>query len=740
LTLTSDDLHRLFKEQFTALLEGPWSDWRQSYIDHVRAVATADQAAWLSPQFQQSLWDDSSVSSVGPGQSVTLVKAYADLDLARLLWEAKTSITGLPTGERGAALQSLYDRVMSLVYPKYTPRRPKARLVRLLAAIFPEDLTCLMDASRTFGVLRLLGAPRLSGDFVAQNPSIREQVREVLGQTGTIESNVEQSMFTWFLWQELLDAQDAGAVHLQPVHREATAVPPFSLLPASAQRRSLTCVKGNVELLMAMIREAEQGIGRDDLVSVILTEATQLNASSAGNIISQAMGGLGLLQLNGATYRPTERGLEMLVAQHPEHVLRGPLVGRVFGMGQLLKIVQREPGKLRPVDLSNKLKDLVPTWTSTQPGSYIFAWAKVVGFVRVDGSAGGGRLTLTEDGEDYAAALPEDFESTWTIEPEADELIGVGGIGPDDVVGAAGSGSTSLHHYGVDLIIEDGCFLPREEVTRAVELLRRKKNLILQGPPGTGKTWLAKRLGYALMGSVDHERLTAVQFQPSLSYEDFVRGWRPDGTGGLRLADGVFLDAVYAALGDPDRPYVLVIEEINRGNPAQILGEMLTLIEDSKRSKGEALRLAYPRTVDERIFVPQNLYIIGTMNLADRSLALVDLALRRRFAFLSLGPLLNDAWREWTSKRGCPASLIAKIELRFSALNNAIASDQTLGPQYRVGHSFVTPSTSQQWPEDEWVGWYTGVVQTEIAPLLDEYWYDRPNEAAIQISNLLEGF
>lgn len=489
---------------------------------------------------------------------------------------------------------------------------------------------------------------------------------------------------------------------------------------------------------MAMVREAEQGISREDLVGVILSEATQLNASSAGNMISQAMGGLGLIRLDGSTYRPTERGQEMLTAANPVQILRGPLVGRVFGMGHLLRMVQREPGKLRPIDASTRLKDLVPTWTSTQPGSHIFAWARIAGLVQLDDGPSGGGLVLTEDGEDYAAALPDNFETRWRIEKsEEPGLVGVSG-GPEGTLVTSAPPAEPLA-YGIDDIVSEGCFLARAAIAAAVELLRRKKNLVLQGPPGTGKTWLAKRLGYALLGSRDPDRLTAVQFQPSLSYEDFVRGWRPDGTGGLQLADGIFLDAVSAAREDPKRPYVLVIEEINRGNPAQILGEMLTLIEDGKRRPEEALRLTYPRTVDERVYVPDNLHLIGTMNLADRSLALVDLALRRRFAFISLSPLLNEPWRRWSLDRGCPPTLLDAIAERLNSLNGAIAEDRSLGEQFRVGHSFVTPLASPGASAEHWRNWYTETVETEIAPLLREYWYDRPEEAEAQIKQLHVG-
>lgn len=603
----------------------------------------------------------------------------------------------------------------------------------MLAAVFPEDMTCLMDAKRVWAVLRALGALRLPGGFVAQHPSIRAAVSEAVGPARSLEGAIDQSIFSWFLWETRIDTPDEGAVTLEAPQRKASAVPPFSLLPAPAQRRSLAFVRDNVALLQAVVREAEQGIGREDLVSVILAEAAQLNASSAGNIISQAMGGLGLLRLEDGAYRPTDRGHELLTADEPAEALRWPLVGRVFGMGHLLGMVRREPGRLGAGEAARRLQDLVPTWTTTQPGSHIVAWARLAGLVQADPRTG--RLTLTDEGEDYAAALPEGFEERWRIDPAADAETEAAtaadeiNVLPPPPRGGAGP-------YGIKDIIDEGCFLPEEAVGGALDLLRRRKNLVLQGPPGTGKTWLAKRLGYALIGERDPDRLVAVQFQPTLSYEDFVRGWRPDGRGGLRLADGVFLDAVAAALAEPKRPFVLVIEEINRGNPAQILGELLTLIEDSKRDPAEALRLAYPRGIDERVHVPANLHIIGTMNLADRSLALVDLALRRRFAFLDLGPELGEPWRRWCRRMGAPEPTLDLIAARVGELNDAIAGHRSLGRQYRVGHSFVTPAASPGHTAEAWARWFDEVVEREIGPLLREYWYDDGPAAEERLARL----
>ncbi|MGR3565010.1 MAG: AAA family ATPase [Heliomarina sp.] len=296
--------------------------------------------------------------------------------------------------------------------------------------------------------------------------------------------------------------------------------------------------------------------------------------------------------------------------------------------------------------------------------------------------------------------------------------------------------------YGVEDILSDGCFLDQASLSAALSRLSGKKNLILQGPPGTGKTWLAKRLGYALIGTKDRavirKRMRSIQFHPSLSYEDFVRGWRPDGNGALSLIDGVFLEAVEAARAEPDRPYVVIIEEINRGNPAQIFGEMLTLLEKDKRGEEEAIELAYRNEAGERVFIPRNLFVIGTMNIADRSLALVDLALRRRFAFVTLETALNDSWRQWCmDQAGIDEAVLKQIQHLMAELNDEIASDRSLGSQFKIGHSYVTPAPCETVSDGK--EWFRAIVETEIAPLLEEYWFDNLDKVASSKARLLQG-
>lgn len=295
--------------------------------------------------------------------------------------------------------------------------------------------------------------------------------------------------------------------------------------------------------------------------------------------------------------------------------------------------------------------------------------------------------------------------------------------------------------YTISDIVNDGCFLNKPDIENLLDRLNAKKNLILQGPPGTGKTWLARRLAFALIGSKNDANVRAVQFHPNLSYEDFVRGWRPSGDGKLTLSNGVFMEAINAAIKNPQSKFIVVIEEINRGNPAQIFGELLTLLEESKRHPSEALELCYPDAdgIRRPVYIPENLYVIGTMNIADRSLALVDLALRRRFAFINLEPKFGPTWQNWVvDKCNLEKNLALDIEQRLIALNDQIAKDPRLGKQFQIGHSYVTPSKPLATGGTR--KWFDLVIQTEIGPLLEEYWFDAPEEAKKAIDRLMQGW
>ena len=278
--------------------------------------------------------------------------------------------------------------------------------------------------------------------------------------------------------------------------------------------------------------------------------------------------------------------------------------------------------------------------------------------------------------------------------------------------------------YTFENIMSENCFIDKKEISNMIETIKQKHNLILQGPPGTGKTWLAKKLAFAVIGQKNESNIKVVQFHQNLSYEDFIRGWRPAGDGKLYLADGVFMQLITLSIKEPSSKFVLVIEEINRGNPSMILGEMLTLLESDKRNKDSAIELCYhdQNRGNTPVYIPDNLYIIGTMNIADRSLALLDLALRRRFAFITLQPQLGELWEKWLESLNFDKKLIAEIKNQISNINKIITENLLLGKYFSIGHSYVTPPASLHHSDAE--SWYKRVLETEIKPLLDEYCFN----------------
>jgi hypothetical protein len=226
-----------------------------------------------------------------------------------------------------------------------------------------------------------------------------------------------------------------------------------------------------------------------------------------------------------------------------------------------------------------------------------------------------------------------------------------------------------------------------------------------------------------------------VQFHQSYGYEDFVQGYRPTNEGGFELRDGVFHRFCERARADPGRPYVFIIDEINRGNLSKVFGELMLLIEHDKRSHEWAARLAYADQDAPAFYVPENLWLLGMMNTADRSLSLVDYALRRRFAFVPLRPgFTNPAFAEFLFGRGVSPLAIRAIIGGMSELNAAISDDTVnLGPGFQIGHSFFTPAEGER----PGAGWFAQVVDTEIRPLLEEYWFDNPAKAAEWCDRLL---
>lgn len=264
----------------------------------------------------------------------------------------------------------------------------------------------------------------------------------------------------------------------------------------------------------------------------------------------------------------------------------------------------------------------------------------------------------------------------------------------------------------------DEVFMSEDDYNTLVDLVREKQNIILQGAPGVGKTFAARRLAYSMMGVQDSERVMMVQFHQSYSYEDFIMGYRPTENGGFILKNGPFYNfCKKAESDDSDNEYFFIIDEINRGNLSKIFGELFMLVEKDKRSKVK-LQLLYS---DEKFSVPKNIYIIGMMNTADRSLAMLDYALRRRFAFFDMKPGFDtEKFIEYRMNLNNPKfdKLISAVEM----LNNAIENDDSLGEGFKIGHSYFCNIKNLDNNR------LSNIVEYELIPMLKEYWFDEPTK------------
>lgn len=302
----------------------------------------------------------------------------------------------------------------------------------------------------------------------------------------------------------------------------------------------------------------------------------------------------------------------------------------------------------------------------------------------------------------------------WKLRPELAEALKIvnGEEVPDE--------DTDTTEYTKKDFLEE-VFISEAKYDELYAVLMRKQNIILQGAPGVGKTFAAKRLAYSIMGAKNDDHIQFVQFHQNYSYEDFVEGYRPAASGFVRT-DGIFKRFCIDAADAPDEKFFFIIDEINRGNLSKIFGELLMLIE--KDYRGQAATLPYS---GRSFTVPKNLYIIGMMNTADRSLAMIDYALRRRFSFVDMEPGFDtDGFKEYMNSKG--SSTMKALVEEVKQLNVDIK--EKLGKGFCIGHSYFV------FDEPCSDALLKNIVNYDILPMLAEYWFDDEEQYEMWASRL----
>lgn len=632
------DLKSLFDDHFL-----PQQDlaWHADFEASCEKARSATETEFRSEDFQRWLWEDRGVSGIGPGSSVTVPGAYTDNKVIDALWRVRELASTEPR-HLAQQLDSEFKTIIELVTPTHSARRPSARLVRAFVALRPADLFCLMDWHRTVKVRQYVGSPSLGLGLIGQNVLTRHVAIETLGRPTDLAQSVSQSQFGWYIWETIKASEDEGTRQIGPevVPQQATDAPTLALLPAKMQRKGMFYVSNNLDLLLSLVRAAEHGMEREDLVNQIAEEAPSLKHSSRQNVIAQAVS-LNLLKVDGSVLSTAPAGRALLEGTAAADILTPTFVRNVFGFGLVMADLS-ESDSLTMGEIILRCRGYYPSWTSDFAPNSLVKWLRDLGLADIEGAGKSAKVSLTEAGEYWASGLPTDLRDPAQLptpverdpvapEPEESPATDREATRVSDV-------ESLIARFRSDP--ELGRFVFSEPQIRlvhaALHAVAGKRFILLAGLSGTGKTSMAK--AYAQAYCDELKVSVATHYEQVSVWPDWTD---PSGLLGYvnPLADPPSfhetpaLKLLLAAHRNPAEPYFLCLDEMNLARVEHYFAPFLTAME------GRGGRLALhggDEAVDQvpaSIPWPTNLFVIGTVNMDETTHPFSDKVLDRAFTF-----------------------------------------------------------------------------------------------------------